>query len=491
MRNNVIKKIQETDKFRKLYNNKMFFVAQLLIAMFLYVLEFFFKEDKQNIKAVVSISTTLIAVYFFVVIVCIMLITIKDIKYTFSPFFLASMFIIKIRDYNVDTLAVGVVPAIIVLVLFMILKRIVFPVKFKSGELLLPILLLSLAIFFGGLGQVSVKKFFNEYNFAFLISLSVAPLFAYWYILNYLPKHQTKKENENFLHYFMFVGLFTLFILFTHIFYEYSISPNKEAINLEYQIANKDFLAYSMMIVGVFPFYYAMKEKGVKAFLYFLYGNILFIGAICTTSKLALFIGGLALFIMIILSIVYTTSSVRYVYMGFLIGILFTSIIVLMNSKGQLAAHLEKISLLPSEFEKSCYKSGFENLINFPFLGTGIQNISSNSYKSYPFINLYLEGGNIVQLFGAVGFVGVACILYLIVKKFTILIRNINKFTLTLLMSYIVLLFTIFFTSLTFMFIPVMLFSIIIVAFAENTNFDEYNKDEDKLLMYKELINND
>lgn len=485
---NAIKKIQETNKFKDIYNKQIFFLAQLFIAMFLYVLEFFFDKNKQNTKAIVSITTVLVAVYFFTLLVCFILVTVKDIQYTFTPILLLSMFLMKVSNYNANTLFIGALPAVLILIIFMVVKIFIFPIKFKPGKMLLPILLLGITVLFGGFGQVTVKQFFDLYNFIFIFSLSFIPTFAYIFIFNYLPKNQTKKENEKLIQYFMIVGFFTIFILLTHIIYEFAISTKKETINLENQFINKDFLGCSMVIIGIFPFYYAMKLKGLKAFMNFLYGNILFIGAIYTTSKSALFIGGIALFIMIILSIIYTTSSTRYIYMGFLVGILFTSMVVLLNSKSYITSYIDQISIMPSDFKKSCYKSGFRTLINFPLLGKGLQNITLSSYNTNPFLNLYIKGGNIIQFFGATGFIGIACILYLTIKKFTILVRDINKYTLIVLMSYTVFVFISFFTSLYFMFIPFVLFSIIITAYIESIDFTQYNQEDDKLLIYKEIV---
>lgn len=344
------------------------------------------------------------------------------------------------------------------------------PKKFKLFKLTIPLILVSIALFIGGIGVIDSKSYFN--SMTFILTLGVLLLALYYFIMLYTcPKDFVDiKRYTCFI--LFFLGLVLICQAFIHLIRMQP--PNIDHImRAEFNVGwgNRNGIALSLTLMIPAAFYLAYTSKHL-AILYYIVPFIQHIGVFLMFSRAGLIIITIEMVVSIIYTFIKGSNKSHLVYTIGIIGILI-AIFMLKNSE----IVMQMIEIIDTHFDGTTskrdllYKEAMQVFLEHPLFGAGVGYIGS-IFSVAPHC-MYWFHNTILQVMANMGIIGLICYVIFYVARGVIMFSNPKQFNMILSIALVMFEIYCLAENATFIPFPNMYIVILITAIMEYNNGKE------------------
>lgn len=389
-----------------------------------------------------GLFTTLSAVYpraqlqikgtiVFVLIIAVCLVISDDIIAGLLPFMLASL--IAIKCYDSFDIFMGykwvAVPAVISILFHFIAYRGKWEFK---GELLKPMIAVSVAILLGGLGCITLKEYFALTSIYHMLGLGFGMVFVYLMFHAHIKIRREYSLIDMITKIMVITGLFASFMVLSY----YAVNINMFLdVKATLYIQWRNNCATTLMITMPFAFYMANK-KSYAAFFGFI-----FFGAILLTGSRGGMVFGAVEIAMCLVAYMLHDKRRRRIYIVICI-IAFVGVLIFLP---YLEYTFDRLFSAVSGFltgdkneERTLlYARGVNDFLNHPILGTGLgymENRDVHASKEFALCWYHCEP---IQVAASFGIVGIIAYIYQFIKRNLLLWKKTTLFNLTVFLSYV------------------------------------------------------
>ena len=347
---------------------------------------------------------------------------------------------------------------------------ILYPPKFKLFKLTIPLILVSLALMIGGLGNISFKNYLN--SITFILSLGLLMLVLYYFISLYLAPPKSVDSKKYLCYIILFLGL-VVFIETTVTM----IRLDKPLIELMRNLldvgwGNRNGIAMTLVLCSPIIFYLGFSSHKVLAYFYYLFSYILYLVTLFIFSRAGILAGTIAMFVLTIYSLAKGCNKSSLVYAIASIAILVA--IIMLTEKDFVLKVIEKIEEYFSSGSSGrnyLYKEALALFLKYPLFGAGLGYIG-NMFDVPPFC-IYWFHSTPFQIIGCMGIVGIIAYSIFYIARGVIMFSNLKQFNIVLSIAIIGFEIHSMFDTGTFTPFPYMFIIIFLTAFLEYNNKQE------------------
>ncbi len=339
----------------------------------------------------------------------------------------ASALVIRLKNTATDFFKVW--PIIFPLIIFLIIRLILYPIKLKKTGVFYGMLAVSFALIAGGIGFISPQEYFKPESVFHIIMLGAGMLLLTSYFAGSLNEETTEKFDERFSR----IMISLIVIIFVSLLAEYI--PRFEEFRREMSVIPFQWRnngSTLLMLAMPFPFYIASKRFG-----YFFFGLLCYVSILFTGSRGGLLFGTLEFGICIVAMLIIDRRH-RKIY-GIMVGI-FAVILVLMSKyMYELLSNTIERFMDPSEnsIRLGLLQRGLYDFIKHPVFGTGIGYMGNRDIHRSAKYALCWYHCSVVQVPASMGVAGILAYLFLNIQRIKVFIKNISLFNITLFISFI------------------------------------------------------
>lgn len=350
---------------------------------------------------VIALNVEIPGAIMFGFIICTVLILSDDIVSTFMPFFFLYAFVIRCKNSYDDFMEYKwAIPIMVFAVLFHIVAyRKVF--DFKKGKLLLPMCLVSVTTFVGGLGIISVKEYVRFLSFAYMSTLGFVVVILYLAFLGVLGpgKNRTEHMDER-LSKIMIAMTVYLFVAVIEYYLDH----------LDKFLADPDILPFQwrnnactlLMIALPFCFYMATKKFPYIITAFLSYATMLMSG-----SRGGMVFGGIELLILIIY-FAKVDKKHRKVLLGIVAVMAVLAAVFLWKYWYVFSYTIDRFTSYKENFRRlGLLQRSVEDFLANPINGRGLAYMGNRDIHPSSMATLCWYHSSIPQVIGSFGIVGI------------------------------------------------------------------------------------
>lgn len=344
-----------------------------------------------------------------------------------------------------------------------------YPAKFKFFKLTIPFIAISIALFMGGIGFLSLKQYAT--GLIFILSLGPCMLLIYYLVLAYT----NPPEDIDIKQYICMIMLVLGFLIASQML-TYMIRSGKPLVELlrsdilNIGWTNRDGMAALFVLVPPCCFYMAFKNKPF-AWFYYAIGLVVFGLVFLTTCRSAIVAVVIMMPVLIIYSMIKGANRSQLVIVICVFAIL-GSIFVLLKTD-MIVSIIDKLT--SASFSTSgrtdLYTEAIANFIKNPMFGNGLGYVGSN--WDVPGFCIYWYHSNIFQIIGSMGIVGIIAYTYYYFARAKVMFSNLKRFNMALSFGIITFEIHCILNPETFIPFPFMMIVIVLTAILEYNNAKE------------------
>ncbi len=402
---------EKSNKYYKILTHPLFMLMQTIMGIFCFI---------EN--------AYILSFIFFGIIISICLILTEDLLVIFLPILLVSMSVLKMYGATVSDF-LPLIPLAIIIVICIILHFILFKRKIIIGKQIKMLLGVSVALFIGGLGVITLREHFTIINMYYVLGLGFILTFFYLILRSYIICDDNHNPCEVITNIMLFVGLMGVIMILS-----VAVPSIIEGV-YNYNVQWKNNLGTFMLFTLPFPFYKSIKSK--YSYLWILYGLLLFIGTVLTLSRGAVIFGSVLFVLCIIYSFFYVNRYNR-IFIATIVSITIVMIILLLVfNEGLRNAFFGRMDIDPNESRIKMYIHAIQSFLEHPLFGVGMgyqgleelyspQKGAMHWYHSTPF-----------QVIASMGLVGVVAYAHQFYIRMEIVLKKRNSFNFCILLSFL------------------------------------------------------
>ncbi len=393
-----------------------------------------------------GLFTTLSAVYpqaqfqvkgtvVFVLIIAACLVISDDIIAGLLPFMLASL--IAIKCYDSFDIFMGykwvAVPAVIAIVFHFTAYKGEW--RFK-GELLKPMIAVSVAILLGGLGCITLKEYFALTSIYHMLGLGFGMVFVYLMFHAQIKIHREYSLVDMITEIMVITGLFASFMVISY--YVVNINEFLDTKTTLY-IQWRNNCATTLMITMPFAFYMANKKSYAASF-----GFIFFVAILLTGSRGGMVFGAVEIAMCLVTYMLYDKRR-RLTYIIIcviaLVGLLIFSrafVSFVGHTFDRLLSAVSGFLTGDKNEERTLlFARGVNDFLSNPLLGTGLGYMGNRDVHASKEFALCWYHCEPIQVAASFGIVGIVAYIYQFIKRNLLLWKKTTLFNLTVFLSYV------------------------------------------------------
>ncbi len=293
--------------------------------------------------------------------------------------------------------------------------------KFHLGKMFYPQLSISVAMIVAGCTSIALDRYVGALGYTFMLGPMI--LIAYFLFYNYSMPNKFIKGTDYVAKMLMYMGI--LMVAQIIVFYvRVNVPPaNWGKINVDLGWCISNNAATLLLLCAPMCFYLGAKSKFIL--LYALIGVVEYIGVFLTFSR-----GGI-LFAVItgVVVVIYTLVKAEYkknTYIAF--GITVAAILIFYFSIFNQANDAIRSLLaqgVGGSGRKELYIEALQSFMKHPIFGVGM----GFNGKYYPIttINFYWFHSTLFQIVGSTGLIGICAFLFLYIRRYKIIFKNVRR----------------------------------------------------------------
>ena len=337
---------------------------------------------------------------------------------------------------NILSIKSNIIIFVIVCLIFsicLIAHFFIYKPKFKLFKLTIPLILVSLALFLGGIGFLSFKEYFK--GITFMLSLGPLLLFLYYFIMLFLSP-PSWVNARNYLCYIMIVlgvvvlGQFAMFVIRADL-------PILDLIRVVMDVGwgNRNGIAMTLVLCFPCAFYIAFGKKRM-AVPFYLLSFIMYFVVIFIYSRGGVVASSITMLALVIYSTIKAPNK-SYFFNSIAIVIIILSIFAII-SPDTILAIIDKLTSfdgIGSSGRDSLFKEAYKLFIENPIFGAGVGYIGN--IFSVPEFCMYWFHSTLFQVIGNMGLVGIIAYSIFYITRGITMFSSLKPFNILLSMAII------------------------------------------------------
>lgn len=316
--------------------------------------------------------------------------------------------------------------AVVILVIAIIAHMCIYHIKFKKLSLAVPLSLVSISLFLGGIGTISPKDYMH--GMVYILTLGVLMLFLYTFISLYLAPPEHIDSRRYLCHTLTVLGILVLAQAAVAIIQVHPTSISDIMRQLLYVgWGNRNSIGITILICMSASFYLAFTDKKF-AIVHYILPFIFYVLLVVMFARAALMAGTILLAVMIVYSYIKGKNRSALTYTICIFAILIATY-VLLRSKEVLQIIDKGINLLlhgGSTNRDNIYREGIQLFFQHPIFGVGIGYVG-NIYDM-PTFGMYWFHNTLLQEMASLGVVGVIAYSIYYIQRGVIMFANTTPF---------------------------------------------------------------
>lgn len=371
----------------------------------------------------------------FVLIIGACLVISDDIMAGLAPFMLTSL--IAIKCYDSFDVFMGYKWIFVPVVFCILFHFIAYKGKWTlKGELLVPMVFVSVSILLGGLGFITLKEYFSLTSIYHMLGLGFAMVFVYLMFHAHIKDNTEYSLTELITRIMVLTGCFASFMVISYYLININtVLETKSTLVMQW----RNNCSTILMIVMPFAFFAANKKTYATVL-----GFIFYFAILLTGSRGGMVFGSIEIVMCIVMYMLYDKRR-RLAYVIICGCFLFGFLIFSRYFMSFLGSTVDRLFSAISGFlmgEKNevrtiHYARGINDFLNNPIFGTGLGYMGNRDVHASKEFALCWYHCEPIQIAASFGIVGIAAYMYQFIRRNVLLWRRTTLFNITVFLSYI------------------------------------------------------
>ena len=376
-----------------------------------------------------------LGVLVFACIIGFILVTCEDLLSTFMPFMLVCL--MGAKCYNSYSIFIQYVPLGIVIIACILLHFVLYWKKLDfKGQLLKPMLFVSVAVTLGGVGFISKAEYFSPVSIFYILSLGFGMVALYVIFYTHLTVRREYSLIDKVTLIMVVAGCFAAFV--TVSFYLIHINEVLETRDLLYMQWRNNYSTFFMLCI---PF---ALLRGHEQPYSIMQGFFFFFCILLTGSRGGLVFGAVEMLMCCTLFILYDKRR-RLTYISICLCLAFAVLVFSREFFSFFGSTFDRLLsaingvLIGQQQEVRYYQymRGIEDFLHNPILGTGIGYMGNRDvYAGADFAISWYHCAPI-QIAASFGSLGIVAYVYQFVRRMILMWKKPTMFNMTVFLSYI------------------------------------------------------
>ena len=419
----IIAEFQNTTEDSKLYPIRKFFAGDVF-SILLVAISF----------VIICFNWVIPGAFLMAVIASIVLILSDDIVSIFLPILLISSFAIQANDSLWDYMALAPLAAFPIIAFPF--HHIMYREKDKSkagrpGALLLPMILVSITNFLGGIGTIPVESYFSQTSLVYMFGLGFMIVCVYFLVYNHLGpgKNYTDRIDIRISKIACYTMLFLILAVAEGYVEQWAKFMADPGI-LYFQWRNNASTIFMMAMP--FAFYLSARKFYVIALPFGAYVAMVFLG-----SRGGLILGGLEFLGLLIIAMVLDKKHRKYI--GMIFGGVFVAFLFMFPQIEHFMSYTLTRMTAADQYSirLGLWKRSIEDFKHNPIFGMGLGYMGNRDIHPSKAASLCWYHSSLPQVWGSFGLVGLATYGYQMVCRWKFLMSRHSMFSFTVTASFI------------------------------------------------------
>ena len=415
------------------------------------------------------LNAQFIGFFCFAVVACFVFVLLDDV-WPILPLLAFVTFLFRSLDFSNPIFIAMLIPVGICLILHFFL----FPIKkFKGGYLFLPISLVTIALFTGGLFTREII----DYPKGLVTAITIGPaiLFIYWFFRQFINPPKNFDYRKEFFRTLLACGIAVCIEIIFH-FYHTRILDDGIFALAHMGWANSNSASVIVMISAPACFYFMIKDKVILPNLLLL----AFFNCVILISKSDACAAILLIFSLILLIGTFIHLKAKKLRIALLIecfALLVIAVIVLLINVELIKAVIEKFveSSKDDTGRSDLYREAWRLFVNAPVFGVSLGYYNDAfAMDKLALTTTYFFHSTLFQVLASTGMVGLTAYVYYFVQRYRILTNDCNLFNAMCFVSFSLFEIYGFIDVVEFSIIPHMIFATLIIVITEISNLNKH-----------------
>ncbi len=420
-----------------------------------------------------TIKVPILGLTFFIILACATLLLFRDLT-PFMP--LPMMIMMTFSDLTFFSNPFAIV-LIVLCAACLVSHLVLYPIKkFYFGKLFLPICLISVALFLGGI----FSPYINDYARGLASSMTVGPLILVVYILfsNYSCPPQNFNYKEYFLYLLVIAGSLISAELLVHEYY----TLQNSSIKFEMGYGNTNIVAAALLITIPASWYFVCVKRNML--LPFVALIFMYLGVFLSHSDGSLGVAGACIPVLAIVGYLNIDDYHKRIFKN--VAILLCLILVfaifvmsfIINLPEILLSFIDKVS--NDNHRTPLYLLALKMFAKYPIFGVGLgfwqPKLNNNGNMDNVVALLFSFHSTFFHVIATMGLVGVITYAFYYVKRYKIILEKNTIFNIAAYMSFSMLQVYGIIDGCEFHALPILLFSTLLLLTTEKSNKEKDNE---------------
>lgn len=344
MRNEIANNINE--KVKNIAINPVFMFVQVTLASICFICDF-----------------PKLSLAIFAIILIVQLLFIEDISPTLLPFCLMILSLLKQYGFKPSEFYT-MIPLGVLGIISLVAHFFIFPRKLKFGSLTLSLIVVSIAIFLGGIGTSPMSSYFSMTSIYYMVGLGPTAVVAYVIMFTYIDVDKDINTEKLFYNTMNSIGLMAFFIILNQVVNDLMIHGTL----ISMQWGNN--LSAHLLISMPFSFYLASKNNKISL-LYFAFGIVQGSLLLLSFSRGGILFGAMSLLTCMVACSFYN-KKYRKLYISIIAVLLITPLVIYLTVDNVSQYVDQLLSINSTEARFSFIKQAIAVFKKHPLFGAGL-----------------------------------------------------------------------------------------------------------------------